>query len=191
MFGKQNSELEKFAELLENGTKALFMERGEITFTKIEKDRRRIIDYEGKMRADGMEKFDNENTYVSAVNFYGNEKDMSKGKTLGALIVYVEQSYIAKLMKMLKYPPIDDESDNAMQDSCGTLCNIISGRFKSEISSAGYVELEMSHFMNYRNSAFAGVAFCDKEYDMYELRFHIEGAKRMVLDMTMGIVPKH
>ena len=191
MFGKQNSELEKFAGLLEDGTKALFQERGEITFTKVEKDRRQIIDYEGKMRANGMEKFDNENTYVSAVNFYGNEKDMSKGKTLGALIVYVEQAYIAKLMKLLKYPPIDDESDNAMQDSCGTLCNIISGRFKSEISSAGYVELEMSHFMNYRNSAFAGVAFCSKEYDMYELRFHLEGTKRMVLDMTMGTVPKH
>ena len=188
--GKKNKDLDKFADLLEQGTVALFNERGEVHFSKPPaKTRRKIIEFEGKMRADGMEKYDNEPTYVSAVNFYASEKDMAKKKTLGALIVYVQQDYIAKMMKMLKYPPIDDESDSAMQDSCGTLCNIISGRFKSEISSAGYIELEMSHFMNYRNSAFAGVDFCYNEFDMVEIAFEIDNVKRLVMDMTMGAVP--
>lgn len=188
---KQNPELEKFADLLDQGTVALFKERGDIVFTsKPKKTIKRIIDSEGKMRADGMEKFDNEPTYVSAVNYFANEKDMAKRKTLGTLVVYVQQDYIAKMMKLLKYPPIDDESDAAMQDSCGTLCNIISGRFKSEISSAGYIELEMSHFMNYRNSAFSGVDFCPSEFDMYQLEFDIEGKKRLVIEMSIGAVPK-
>jgi hypothetical protein len=190
-FKKQNNELDKFADLLEKSVIGLFKERGEIDFSASPvKERKRIIEFDGRMRADGMEKFDNEPTYVSAVNFYGSEKDMEKGKTLGALIIYVEQSYIAKLMKMLRYPPIDDESDDAMRDSCGTLCNIVSGRFKSEISSAGYIELEMSHFMNYRNSAFGGVNFCYNEYDKYQLDFEIDKKKRMVIEMTMGAVPK-
>ncbi len=189
--GKKNKELDKFADLLEQGTVALFKERGDLRFSSDPvKSKRRIIEFEGKMRADGMEKFDNEPTYVSAVNFYASERDMEKKKTLGALVVYVEQSYIAKMMKLLKYPPIDDESDAAMQDSCGTLCNIISGRFKSEISSAGYIELEMSHFMNYRNSAFAGVDFCFNEFDMCEISFNLDNVKRLVIDMTMGAVPK-
>ena len=190
-FKKQNSELDKFAELLNQGVVGLFKERGEIKFTSDPvMERKRLIESDGRMRADGMEKFENEPTYVSAVNFYANEKDMEKGKTLGALIIYVEQTYIAKLMKMLRYPPIDDESDDAMRDSCGTLCNIVSGRFKSEISSAGYIELEMSHFMNYRNSAFSGVNFCYNEYDKYIIDFEIDKKKRLVIEMTMGAVPK-
>jgi len=190
LFRKQNSELDIFTELLERGTIALFQER-EVKFAgPPKKEKRKIIEYDGRMRADGMEKFDNEPTYVSAVNFYASEKDMEKKNTLGALIVYVEQSYIAKMMRLLQYPPIDDESDDAMRDSCGTLCNIIAGRFKSEISKAGYVELEMSHFMNYKNNAFQGVNFCFSEYDMYQMDFSIENAKRLVIEMTMGPVPK-
>jgi len=189
-FKKQNSELDKFADMLEKGTIALFAEREVSLSGGAKKEKRKIIEYDGRMRADGMEKFDNEPTYVSAVNFYATEGDMEKQKTLGALIVYVEQSYIAKLMKMLQYPPIDDESDDAMRDSCGTLCNIISGRFKSEISKEGYIELEMSHFSNYRNSAFQGVSFCFSEFDVYQMDFEIDKTKRLVIEMTIGAVPK-
>ena len=190
-FKKKNSELDKFADLLVKGLIALFAERGELEFSESPKtERRHIIEYNGRIRADGMEKFDNEPTYVSAVNFYASEKDMERKKTLGALIVYIEQTYIAKLLKLLKYPPVDDESEEAMRDSCGTLCNIVSGRFKSEISKAGYIGLEMSHFMNYRNSAFDGVDFCSAEYDVYEIECKIAGEKRLVLEMTMGAVPK-
>lgn len=189
--GKQNAELDTFAELLIKSLIALFMERGELKFTnELKIKRHSITEYEGKMRADGMEKFDNEATYVSAVNFYASEKEMKKKKTLGALIVYVQQEYIAKLLKLLQYPPIDDESEDAMLDSCGTLCNIVSGHFKSAISASGYIELEMSHFMNYRNNAFLGVDFCYQEYDVVEIECEISGEKRLVVEMTMGIVPK-
>ncbi len=189
-FGKPNPDLEKFADLLIKGVVALFQERGELTFTnEPQKERKQIIEYEGKMRADGMEKFNNEPAYVSVVNYYAGETDMQKKKTLGALVIYVEQAYLAKLMKLLQYPPVDDESEEAMLDSCGTLSNIIAGRFKSEISSGGYIELEMSHFQTYRNSAFAGVAFNRNEYDMYVVSFEIADTKRLVMEMSMGIVP--
>lgn len=188
--GAKNKDLEKFADILIKGVAALFMERGEINFTKpAEKVLSPIIEYQGKIQADGMEKFKNEATYVSTVNYYLNAADMAKNKAVGALIVYVEQTYMPKIMKLLKYPPVDDENENALLDSCGTLCNILAGRFKSEIVSAGYLELEMSHFSTYRNSAVPGVGFCFNEYDLYTINFFLENEKRMVIDMTMGIVP--
>jgi len=190
MSPKQNPELEKNAQILMKGTDALFKDRGQITFTKPAiMERKTIIEYEGRMRADGMEKFNNEPTYVSAVNFYVNANDMQKKKTLGALIIYVPQAYLAKLMRLLQYPPFDDEDESAMLDSCGTLGNIIAGRFKSGISNAGYIELEMSPFATYRNTFPLGVEFCPTEYDKYELKFDVENATRLVLELSMGPIP--
>ena len=189
--GKQNPELDKFSDFLENGTIALFKERGDLNFSgPVEKARRKIVEYEGCLRADGMEKFNNNPTYVSAVNFYVNEAELKKDKALGALIVYVQQDYIVRLMKLLQYPPVDDENEQAMLDSCGTLCNIIGGKFKSEISAAGYIELAWSHFITYRNSSVRGVGFCFSELEVSQLVFKIEGQKRLVMEMTMGIVPR-
>jgi len=188
--GKQNKELDKFGELLVQGVTKLFQTRGEIQFSeKPVVEIKRITDYEGRMRVDGMEKFDNEPTYVSAINYYINGKDMENHKAVGAVITYVKQDYLPKLMKTLKYPPIDDESDDELRDSCGTLCNIIAGGFKTEISSSGYIELEMSHFINFRNSSFGGVEFCKAEYDECEVAFCIDGEKRLVVEMTIGTIP--
>jgi len=189
-FPKQNKEIDRFADLLISGTVAVCHER-ELNFTKTPvKERKQIIEYEGRLRADGMEKFNNEPTYVSAINFYASALDMEKRRTLGVIITYVEQNYIATMMRLLKYPPIDDESDRAMLDSCGTLCNIVSGRFKSEIAKAGYIELEMSHFITYRNSAVVGIEFCPTEFFMYRTDFEIDGKKRLVIEMSMGHVPR-
>ncbi|MDP2654272.1 MAG: chemotaxis protein CheX [Candidatus Omnitrophota bacterium] len=193
IFGrKQNPDLEKFAEIFQTSIVGLFGERApELKFSKPPvKAKMPIIEYNGKLRADGMEKFDNEPTYVSAINYYANTKDMEKKKALGTVVLYVQQNYISKLVRILQYPPVDDESDEAMQDSCGTLCNIIAGRFKSEISNAGYIELEMSHFVTYRNSAVSGVDFCYNEYDKYEIVFEIEGQKRLVVELSIGVVPR-
>ena len=189
--GKQNPELEKFADLLEKGTTALFLERNpEIKFKTPVKSVKPVIEYNGKLRVDGMEKFNNEPTYVSAINYYASKVDMEKKKTLGAIMVYVQQDYMVKMMKLLQYPPVDDENETALEDSCGTLCNIIAGRFKSEISKAGYIELEMSHFVAARNNLVAGVSFCFSEFTKYEILFDIEGAKRLVLETSLGVVPR-
>lgn len=188
---ERNKELEKFATLLIKGVEDLFAERSDVKFTKeAEKIKGNIVEYNGKMQADGMEKFMNEPTYVSAINFYLNAADMAKKKAVGAFIVYVEQAYMAKIMKFLKYPPVDDESENALLDSCGTLCNILAGRFKSEIAKNGYIELEMSPFSTFRNSAVPGVDFCFAEYEYYTINFFLENDKHMVIDMTIGVVPK-
>jgi len=191
LFGAQNKDLSHHTELLRKGVIALFKERGDVEFSSPpELVHKQIIEFDGKIRADGIDKFNNEITYVSAVNFYANQAEMEKKKTLGALITYVEKAYLVKLMKMLQYPPVDEDNEQALLDSIGTLCNIVSGRFKSEIKSAGYTDLEMSHFINYRNSAVVGIDFCPKEYYYYEMTCEIDGVRRLIIDMTMGVVPK-
>ncbi|MEW5894541.1 MAG: hypothetical protein AB1650_02115 [Candidatus Omnitrophota bacterium] len=191
IFSRKNPELNKFAQILAKSIVALFKERGDISFSEPPKlVLNQIIEYEGKMRANGIERYDGEVAYVSAVNFYASAIDLEKKKTLGALIVYVEKSYLPKLMKLLQYPPVDDEIEQSLLDSIGTLCNIVAGRFKSEVKSAGYADLEMSHFINYRNNATIGIEFCRSEYDYYEVDCYIEGVKRIAFDLTIGIVPK-
>ena len=187
----KNKELDKFAELLSTGVVGLFMERGEIQFSKAPVlEKKSVLEYEGRMRVDGMDKFSNEATYISAINYYASKADMEKHSALGVIVVYVKQTYLANLMKSLKYPPIDDDNDDELRDSCGTLCNLIAGRFKSEMVKAGYVELEMSSFTNFRNSSFGGVEFSSGEFDKYEISFFIANEKRLAIEMSMGPVPK-
>ena len=187
--GKQNKELDVFAKLLVDGITNMFQERGEIQFSQDpDVERKNIIEYNGRMRAEGMEKFNNP-TYVSAINYYLNQKEMERHKAVGTIVVYVEQEYVARIMRLLKYPTVDDEDEEALKDSCGTLCNILAGRFKSEISAKGYVDLEMSHFSSYRNNIPYGAEFCYDEYDKYEVAFYIEKEKRLVVEMTIGRVP--
>ena len=100
IFGKkaENPELEKFAQVLKKGIVDLFADRGEINFSKEPiLEPKNIVEYEGRKRVDGMEKFDNEATYISAINFYLNATDMEKHKALGSIVVYVQQEYLAKL----------------------------------------------------------------------------------------------
>jgi len=186
----REQELEQQAKLLNETIKKLFKERGEIEFAKEPTlAKKNIIEYNGRMRADGMEKFNNP-TYVSFVNFYIDTKSMEKHSALGALVIYVEQSYVVPLVKKLKYPPIDDEDENAMKDGCGALCNIIAGAYKSALVTGGFAELEMSHFSNYRNTAANGIEFCFKEWDKYEISYYLDNEKRLVVELTMGVVPK-
>lgn len=189
--GKKNPDLEKFAEILSRSVVALFNERGEVSFSEKPKlECKQIIEYEGKIRANGIERFDGEVTYVSAVNFYANAAALQKKKTLGALIIYIPKEYLPKIMKLLQYPKVDDEIEQALLDSIGTLCNIVAGRLKSEIKAAGYVDLEISHFINYRNNAVLGIDFCSSEFDCYAMECFINGTRQISFDLTMGVVPK-
>lgn len=188
--GAVNKDLEKFGQILTKSVEAMFIERNSIHFSKDpELQKKLIIEYGGLMRADGMEKY-NEPTFISYINYYLNAKDMEKNKAIGAIVVYIEQSYVTGLLKLLRYPLADDEDLDALADCCGTLCNIIAGAFKTEISKEGYLELEMSHFTSYRNRAVVGVPFHFNEREKMELSFFLQNKKRLMIDMTMGIVPK-
>ena len=186
----REQELLSQSQLLADTVSKLFRERGEIEFSKAPLlTKRPIVEYNGRMRADGMEKFNNP-TFVAFINFYLDAAAMGKHNALGAIIVYVEQDYVPIIFRKLRYPAVDDENNKAMCDACGALCNIIAGAFKSALVNKGYKELEMSHFLSYRNTAANGAEFNYKEYDKYEICFEMDNIKRLVLELTMAPIPK-
>ena len=152
-------------------------------------EKKPIIEFMRRMRVFGMEKFDSP-TYISSINYYATLKDMQEHRALGVVIIYVEQDFVGKLLHLLQYPNIDDDDEDAIKDACGTLCNVIAGQFKSEIVNLGYIDVQMSHFTNYLNTAFNGVEFCSDIKEKYEISFNIQEKKRLVVEMTMGAIPK-
>ena len=148
-------------------------------------EKKMITPFMQRMRVDAMEKFNNP-TAFSVVHFYKNKQEQEKGNPAGVLIVYVEKKFIAELLRLLKYPYIDNDDDEAVKDGCGTLCNLIGGYFKNEINKLGYAELEMSHFHSYINSIADGVAFPAGQTDKYEISYYIEDEKRLVTEMVMA-----
>ena len=72
-------------------------------------EKKPIIEFMQRMRVDGLDKF-TAPSFISAVNYYENEKGLAEEKTLGALVIYIEQNYVADLLGLLRYPGIDGGS---------------------------------------------------------------------------------
>ena len=121
---------------------------------------------------------------------FSNTKEMKKSAVWGLLVIYVEQDYVEKFIGLLQYPDVDEENWDDMKDACGAICNLIAGQFRIDFTAQGYPNMEMSHFSSYRNTSLAGVHFYNKVREKYELSFYIKGEKRLVVELTMGPVPK-
>lgn len=147
-----------------------------------------ITEFMRRMRVNSFDKFEG-TTYISTVNFYFNENDMENHKALGAIVLYVPEDYIVKLLQKLNYPITDEEDQDALEDGCGTFCNLIAGNFKSGLLQLGYAELEMSHFSSFRNEILNGVEYhYPYEKEKYEISFEIGGQKSIVAELTLGPV---
>ena len=148
-----------------------------------------ITEFKKRLRATALGKFEG-TTYIASVNFYTDQENMDKGKSIGAVIIYVAEEYIAKLLQKFNYPISDEDDQEALQDACGTLCNLIAGNFKSGLTQLGYIELFMSHYSTYLNEVVNGIPYSSFETDLYEISFDIAGKKRIVAELTMGAVPR-
>lgn len=149
-----------------------------------------ITEFVRRMRVSGLLKF-NERTYIAAINLFKTEEDSEQHKAVGAIVLYIPETYVAKLFRELEYPSVIDEDDQeALLDACGTFCNLIAGNFKSGLTQLGYQELVMSHFSSYKNEVLNGVIYDPKQTRLYEISFEIRGEKRIVADLTMGPIPK-
>lgn len=148
-----------------------------------------IIEYDGRMRVTGMEKF-NAPSYVSVVNYYLNPADLERHKAKGALVVFVDAENAGKLFKSLGFFVPDDEDEVSMMDACGELCNLLGGSFKNEISNLGYLDMSMSAPNNYRNTVMQGVEFSQDQTSKQEFSFFYWKRKAIVVEVTMAGVPQ-
>ena len=152
-------------------------------------ERKPIAQFKRRMRIDAMEKF-NKPTVFSVIHFYQVIQNNPTGYPIGVLIVYAEVKYLPEILRLLKYPYIEYDDEEAVKDGCGALCNLIAGYFRNEILQLDYKELDMSSFKSYVNADVEGIDFCWKEPEKYELSFTIDGQKRLVAEMVMGPLQK-
>lgn len=200
MFGKNNSDklnqlLDPFyvnALLLAEVVKRILDLKASMQMSKVSGfEIKPVTEFMRKMRVSSLDKFDSA-TYVSVINYFKNLDDMEKHKAVGTLVVYVEEEFIGDLLRKLDYPISEDDEDDEklLLDGVGTMCNLIAGNFKSGLTQLGYQELEMSHFISFRNEILNGVDYCLEQDKKYEISFEIKGKKRIVTELNLGSVPK-
>ena len=148
-----------------------------------------IVSFCRHIRVDALEKF-NARAVFSVVKFYSNVAAMEADTPVGALIVFIEAEFVAKLLWHLEYPSIDEDDDEGILDGCGTLTNLIAGHFVKDLHALGCVHLQMSHFDSYFNTVLDGVAFAPDQTRKYEINFFINGEKRLVAELTMSHIPR-
>ncbi|MBF0478462.1 MAG: chemotaxis protein CheX [Candidatus Omnitrophica bacterium] len=149
---------------------------------------RPIVEFMRRMRITSFEKF-NTTTFISVINFYVSKEQANKDIPVGTMVLYVEVEYLSKLLHKLGYP-VDETDENELLDACGTLCNLIAGNFKSGLCQLGYMNMEMSHFMSFKNEIFEGVLYPVDQTEKCEMSFEIEGEKRIMIDLVLGNIPK-
>ncbi|MBF0387170.1 MAG: hypothetical protein HQL20_04870 [Candidatus Omnitrophica bacterium] len=190
-FDGTNEELYALSAILVSAVKKMLAQKGDIHLSKDPEVREKeTIQFAHRMRVDGLEKF-NGRTLVAALNFYVDKERMAQEKALGALIVYIPEDYIARLMWLLDYGRIDEDNEAEVLDACGTVTNLIAGYFVKELCGHGYIHLEMGHFTTFINAPLNGIDFHSQEKVKHEMAFFFREEKRMVLELTMGPLKRY
>lgn len=185
----KTDELHLLALALADVIKKYLRDRGEVALSKDPVlERSPIVEFNNQMRVFDIEKFSTP-TFVSTISYYATMDDLRAHRALGFLVIFIEQSYLPALLKMLKYPEIDWDDTQALRDASGSLCNVIAGQFKTEIAALSQKELEMSHFSYYDKRTAKGIEFPKGQTEKYEIDFEIDGRRRLCLEMTMGPLP--
>ena len=148
-----------------------------------------IEEYEGRMRVHSTDKFDVP-AYVSAANFYLNQGDMHAHRAQGAMVIYMDIEVADKIFKAAGLQVPYDEDDGSMEELCGTLCQSIANAFKERLAAAGFISLEVSTPVVYKNTILEGVEFSKDQKEKQEISFYFLKHKALVIDWTLAPIPK-
>ena len=149
-----------------------------------------IIEYDGKMRVSGMEKF-NASSFVSVVNFYLNQGDMQRQqRPRGALVLFFEAENASKFLKAFGMRFADDEDDKSLMTACGETCEAVAAEFKGELARKGYVDLAVSKPRNYKNNVIEGIEYSPDQKTKQTISFFYFKTKTIAADLTMADLPR-
>ena len=150
---------------------------------------RPIVTANRRMSIMSLNKFSG-TTYIGVINFFKDKTAAKAGIAIGALVIYVGERFIGDLFAQMGYPGLDENNDQELEDAVGTFCNIIAGKFKLALKQLNFIELEMTHFSTYQNQVKEGVLYDPKESRKYEITFEIDKQKALIVELTLGAVPK-
>ena len=148
-----------------------------------------IEEYEGHMRVNATEKFDVV-VYIAAINFYFSKAEMQAHRARGALILYMDTEVADKIFKAAGLQVPYDEDDESMMALCGNLCQSIGNALKDRLAAAGFLSLEVTEPLVYKNSIAEGVVFSKEQEEKQEISFYFLKHKALVIDWTMAPIPK-
>lgn len=181
----QSSHLDEISNLLKSVIQKAILKTGKINLTDEPKtEKKDIIEYDRKMRASGLEKF-NAPAYVSAVSFYKSQKELETHMACGAFILMIADEFTENLMKALNHSGIDDAPEEEIAQKCGEFLKTLAEQFKEDLGSAGYRNLVVSEPVNGRNELPFGVEFSYDQYEKSEISFTLKTAKILVAEVTM------
>lgn len=168
----------------------IFASMGSLTFSNTpEFKERNIIEYNSKMQASGLEKF-NDASYVAAVNYYLSESHLQQHDCTGVLMVFIEEDAASKLLKALGYTGFKDEDEELILENSGEFCNVIAGKFKDELAKLGYKSLITSAPIKAKNAIPGGAEFPYSQYKYYEASFYFWKKKSLVINVVMAPIPE-
>jgi hypothetical protein len=148
-----------------------------------------IEEYEGRMVVHATDKFDVP-TYVAATNFYLNQGDMHAHRPRGAMVVYVDIEVADKIFKAAGLEVPYDEDDGSMEALCGSFCQLIVDALKDRLAAAGFIMLEASTPIVYKNTILEGVPFSKDQNEKQELSFYFLKHKALVIEWTLALIPQ-
>lgn len=148
-----------------------------------------IIEYQGRMSASGMEKF-NAPTYVAGVSFFLSEQDREKRRAKGAMVLYLEASNADKFFKGFGHPVADEDEEEEASAACGKICTILAEKMRDELAENGFPTLVLSKSVANKNSLPEGLDFSTDQKQKQEISFYFWKKKAMVVDLTLAELPR-
>jgi hypothetical protein len=147
--------------------------------------KRAIIEYEGRLRASGMDVF-NSATYISYVCYYLSEKAKATHAAAGTLLLYLKKSQADVILKMVGYRGVDLEDEEGMMKTCGEFCNLLAQDFQKELVAKAFPQLIVTAPENFLNSVPIGIDFSKDQFDQYEIGFSFKGERCLVFELSFA-----
>lgn len=187
MTAQNSSEyLQEFATLIKDVLEKIFQRIGRLTFSQEATiERKDILEYERKMRISALEKF-NTAGYVAAINYYKTQRDKDINKACGAMVVYLVEQGIGKLLEATGIPKFDEDDSELVIDKCCVFCQNVSNGFVRDLATKGYKDVIPSDPFGNRNTIPQGVDFSYDQYDKYDISFTVKDTKVIVIEITMA-----
>ena len=145
--------------------------------------------YEGRLRVYSSDKFEVP-TYVAAANLYLNQGDMRAHRSRGVMVIYMDIEVADKIFKAAGLQVPFDEDDGSMEELCGNFCQSIANNLKERLIEEGFISLEVSPSIVYKNAITEGVEFSKDQNEKQEISFYFLKHKALVIDWTLAPIPK-
>ena len=185
-----NSQLEEVAGLLKDSIQKIFLKEGVFPFedqVKIEK--RHIIEYERRMRASSVDKF-NAPAYTAAANFFRTAADRQSQNAVGVIILSLKEGSEI-IIKRAGIQGFDEDDHAVVSEKSAELCAKIGNGFKGALAAAGFPSLILSEPVHHRNNLSQGVEFPYDQYEEFLISFQLKGQPALVVELSMANLPRN